>query len=102
MLLLASILSSFLFLPVAAFTAPSLPPVDVSDLAWEAVDPIPTAPCEFEDGPGPCLWDAQSVGNQRGHSFWIDCAQTFHYFDPETDELMGGPGDAYPNTCEEG
>ena len=29
-------------------------------------------PCENEDGPGPCYWDAQVRGNGEGRSYVID------------------------------
>lgn len=96
---LASVLAGFVFIPVAAFTAPTVYPSNAEELAWERTDPIPTTPCENEDGPGPCFWDATTAGNGIGTSFWIDCAQSFHYFDPAVDEMYGGPGDAYPNNC---
>lgn len=61
------------------------------------------APCAAEDGPGPCFWDAGRAGNGLGFSFWIDCAQAFHYLDPAADARWGGPGGgpggAYASTC---
>lgn len=35
-------------------------------------EPSPTPqypPCEYEDSPGPCSWDASVQGNGRGKSF---------------------------------
>lgn len=61
--------------------------------------PAGLAACAYEDGPGPCFWDAGQVGNGVGFSFWVDCAQTFHYLDPAADARWGGPGDAYASTC---
>lgn len=81
MSLLASLLSSLMLIPVAAFTAPApAPRVDVSDVGWEATDPIPTTPCLTEDSAGPCIWDANTRGNGRGTAFWVDSDQTVHYF----------------------
>lgn len=66
---------------------------------------IPTAPCEHEDGPGPCFYDAGSVGNGQGLSFWIDCEQFTHYLDPQVqakmDRIVNGPERAYDSTCGE-
>lgn len=62
-------------------------------------DVVPLNDCEHEDGPGPCFWDATTAGNGVGHSFWIDCQQSFHYFDPDVDAKLGGPGGAYDSTC---
>jgi len=36
------------------------------------------APCQFEDGPGPCYWDATTQGNHQGRSYWIDRHGRFH------------------------
>lgn len=36
------------------------------------------APCANEDGPGPCYWDAQTRGNGKGQSFWIDSQGQVH------------------------
>lgn len=43
---------------------------------------LPTTPCQAEDGPGPCFWDAGRRGNGRGFSFWIDRHHHFHYLNP--------------------
>ena len=32
------------------------------------------APCEHEDSPGPCYWDAQERGNGAGRSFVVEPA----------------------------
>ena len=29
-------------------------------------------PCIAEDSPGPCYWDADTMGNGLGHSFTVD------------------------------
>jgi hypothetical protein len=52
-------------------------------------DPVPTQtvtqpvfvvpPCMEEDGPGPCYWDAQNVGNGVGTSYFIDSNGEFYY-----------------------
>lgn len=43
-------------------------------------DASPTMiPCEFEDSPGPCFWDASLRGNGEGRSFWVDDQQRVHY-----------------------
>lgn len=35
--------------------------------------PEPSLPaCQYEDGPGPCYWDAQTRGNGKGRSFTMD------------------------------
>lgn len=34
--------------------------------------PARYAPCAYEDGPGPCVWDARHRGNGEGHSFYIN------------------------------
>lgn len=36
-------------------------------------------PCMEEDGPGPCFWDAQNVGNGIGTSYFIDANGEFYY-----------------------
>ena len=28
-------------------------------------------PCEYEDSPGPCVWDAASQGNGEGQAFIV-------------------------------
>jgi hypothetical protein len=35
-------------------------------------------PCQFEDGPGPCYWDAEHQGNGVGTSVWIDITGEVH------------------------
>lgn len=42
---------------------------------WERVQ-LPA--CPTEDAAGPCVWDAQTQGNGRGHSFWVDAAGVVH------------------------
>ena len=39
---------------------------------------LPVQPCAFEDGPGPCYWDASVRGNGQGQSFWIDSEGGVH------------------------
>lgn len=48
------------------------------------------APCANEDGPGPCVWLADQMGNGKGLSFWIDSDQCFHYFKAKADRRLGG------------
>lgn len=40
---------------------------------------VPTAPCTHEDSAGPCYWDAQTMGNGKGRSFYVDAEQVVHY-----------------------
>lgn len=35
--------------------------------------------CQYEDGPGPCYWDAKTRGNGTGRSFVIDSDGTVVY-----------------------
>lgn len=35
--------------------------------------------CAEEDSPGPCYWDAETFGNGRGRSFYVDDEQGVHY-----------------------
>jgi hypothetical protein len=55
--------------PVATDSAAAI------DLDWERTDPSAAwadlAPCANEDGPGPCVWHADKVGNLAGSSFYI-------------------------------
>lgn len=43
---------------------------------------VSLAPCAFEDGPGPCSWDASKRGNGSGLSFDLDAAGNVHYWSP--------------------
>lgn len=70
--------------------APTRPP---------AADYLP--PCENEDGPGPCRWNAQTMGNGVGLSYTITCDQVTIYDDPEWDEMRGGKYEGYPSTCDD-
>lgn len=36
--------------------------------------------CAEEDGPGPCVWLADRMGNGVGHSYWIGRDACTHYF----------------------
>lgn len=36
-------------------------------------------PCAYEDGPGPCVWDAKHRGNGLGHSFILRRDGRIHY-----------------------
>lgn len=55
--------------------APTAAQAAAVELSWERTDPSAAwadlPPCKAEDGPGPCLWLADSVGNQLGTSFYI-------------------------------
>lgn len=47
-------------------------------------DAEPTlGPCDFEDGPGPCYWDAEHRGNGLGDSFVIDADGNVTYTDSD-------------------
>ena len=37
------------------------------------------APCQYEDGPGPCIWNAKTRGNGKGQSFIIHADGTITY-----------------------
>ena len=41
-------------------------------------------PCAAEDSPGPCFWDASTMGNGRGRSFVVGVDQVVRYSDGET------------------
>lgn len=37
-------------------------------------------PCITDDGEGgPCYWDAQTMGDHTGHSYYVDADGTLHY-----------------------
>ena len=40
---------------------------------------VMTPPCAEEDSPGPCYWDAATMGNGIGLSYTVDAEQTVHY-----------------------
>lgn len=41
-------------------------------LASAAATPgVPLPPCQWEDGPGPCYWDASASGNGDGRSLFV-------------------------------
>lgn len=44
--------------------------------AWA---PAGYAACELEDSPGPCYWNADTMGNGTGTSFYVDAAGTYTY-----------------------
>lgn len=83
--------------PAQGLPGASQGPPTAGQPASASLDTVP--PCENEDGPGPCRWDAQTAGNGVGMSFTITCDQTFIYDDPEADEMFGGPSDTYPANC---
>jgi len=37
------------------------------------------APCEYEDSPGPCYWDASTMGNGVGQSYVVHADGTVEY-----------------------
>lgn len=39
------------------------------------------APCEFEDSPGPCYWDASTMGNGIGNSFVVHADGSVEYIE---------------------
>lgn len=78
--------------PPAATPGPLPTPVPL-------LTPSQLPPCENEDGPGPCVWDAREMGNGRGLSFWITCDQVIHYFDAKAERKFGGEHIDYPNRC---
>lgn len=49
---------------------PSCQDVPVPSVS-EALDSLGYLPCENEDGPGPCFWDAENMGDGNGDSFVI-------------------------------
>lgn len=53
---------------------------DVEGYDWFYCEPD-VAPCEFEDSPGPCDWDATIRGNGLGKSFTVNADQTLTYRD---------------------
>ncbi len=68
------------------------PPPQPSTVAYAkkpAKFPKGLKPCENEDGPGPCKWNARTMGNGVGNSFWIDSMACFHYLDPKADRKWG-------------
>jgi hypothetical protein len=68
--------------PTAAPTkAAPKPVVKPKPKATTKPSPKPTAlpPCANEDGPGPCFWDAGTMGNGHGDSFTIDANGVIHY-----------------------
>lgn len=56
----------------AADTTP--PSVETTPPSVETTPPVSatTPPCEDEDSPGPCRWDAHTMGNGQGESFTVD------------------------------
>lgn len=53
------------------------PGPEVSPLIQRAVE-MGYFPCEEEDSPGPCYWDAQAQGNQQGKSFVATGDEVFY------------------------
>ncbi|HET7388475.1 MAG TPA: hypothetical protein VFJ19_17615 [Nocardioidaceae bacterium] len=50
---------------------------------------MPTSPCQAEDSPGPCVWDAGLRGNGHGASFWRDRRDHVHFLDYRQDRRHG-------------
>ena len=48
-------------------------------VAYSGTDKGDTVPCAQEDSPGPCYWDASTMGNGVGLSYTVDAAQVVHY-----------------------
>lgn len=87
--LLTALLAQFAALePPALAEAPPAPEVEVQAPQVEAppqapapsppagveevdIDLLAAPPCAYEDGPGPCYWDASVAGNGEGMSFYI-------------------------------
>lgn len=66
-------------------------PMGADPAPWEAGWTADTAgtesvipPCEREDGPDPCHWDAERMGNGHGRSFITDPDGTVTYLDTLT------------------
>jgi len=57
------------------------PPATAAPSVTAVTAAEPTTPCAEEDSPGPCFWDAKTMGNKGGRSFYIDAAQVIHYKD---------------------
>jgi hypothetical protein len=53
---------------------------------------IPTTPCKYEDSVN-CFWDAGSMGNKSGHSFWVieraDGSVCLRYLRPKINREQG-------------
>lgn len=47
-----------------------------------AATPHATPACAPEDAPGPCVWDADTQGNERGMSFVRTASGAVHYLHP--------------------
>jgi len=56
-------------------------------------------PCTFEDSPGPCYWDASTMGNGYGTSFVVHADQSLTFgpthLPPVSAETQSVPG-SYP------
>lgn len=65
------------------------------------------SPCEYEDSPGPCYWDASAMGNGYGTSFVVHADGSVEhgptYLPPTTETIVETypdplPLDALPET----
>lgn len=45
----------------------------------EPIHSIEIPACAQEDSPGPCRWDASTMGNGIGLSYTVDAQQVVHY-----------------------
>lgn len=45
----------------------------------ESIHSIEIPACAQEDSPGPCRWDASTMGNGIGLSYTVDAQQVVHY-----------------------
>lgn len=60
---------------------PSCDTVSVPSVS-EGLGSLGYLPCQNEDGPGPCFWDAQNMGDGNGRSFVIlSDNETYIYLD---------------------
>jgi hypothetical protein len=41
-------------------------------VTWQTVGAVTWPVCQWEDSPGPCMWDARRDGNGTGRSFTVD------------------------------
>mgnify|MGYP000995395285 CR=1 FL=1 len=75
--------------PVSEAPAPAESAAPVVDAPASSVSRQGLPDCEFEDGPGPCRWDASRMGNGRGRSYTIDPNGTTFYDDAKPAPVPG-------------
>lgn len=73
--------------PVSEVPAPEV--AAASDAPASSVGKQGLPDCEFEDGPGPCRWDAARMGNGQGGSYTIDPNNTVFYDDAKPAPVPG-------------